>query len=61
MIDYLSGASFLLIRTTQRMLPLGLCQYLEDWYIFSFGPHCFSFTPFPQDTPIPVPLLLFTS
>ena len=46
-IDYLYGASFLLIHTTQRMLPL--------------GPRCFSFAPFPQDTPIPVPLLLFAS
>ena len=61
MIDYLSGTSFLLIRTTQRMFPLGLCQYLEDWYVFSLGPCCFSFTPFPRDTPTPVPLLLFAS
>ena len=60
-IDYLSGTSFLLIRTTQRMLPLGLCQYLEDRYVFSLGPHCFSFAPFPEDAPTPVPLLLFAS
>ena len=60
-IDYLYGASFLLIHTTQRMFPLGLCQYLEDRYVFSLGPCCFSFAPFPQDIPTPVPLLLFTS
>ena len=60
-IDYLSGTSFLLIRTTQRMFPLGLCQYLEDRYVFSLGPRCFSFVPFPPDAPTPVPLLLFSS
>ena len=60
-IDYLYGASFLLIRTTQRMFPLGLCQYLKDRYVFSLGPRCFSFAPFPQDVPTPVPLLLFSS
>ena len=60
-IDYLYGASFLLIRTTQHMFPLGLCQYLEDRYVFSLGPHCFSFAPFPEDAPTPVPLLLFPS
>ena len=60
-IDYLYGASFLLIRTTQCMLPLGLCQYLEDRYVFSLGPRCFSFAPFPEDAPTPVPLLLFAS
>ena len=60
-IDYLSGTSFLLIHTTQRMFPLGLCQYLEDRYVFSLGPHCFSFAPFPRDTPTPVPFLLFAS
>ena len=60
-IDYLSGTSFLLVRTTQRMLPLGLCQFLEDQYIFSLGPRCFSFTPFPQEAPTPVPLQLFAS
>ena len=60
-IDYLSRTSFLLIRTTQHMLPLGLCQYLEDQYVFSLGPRCFSFVPFPLDAPTPVPLLLFAS
>ena len=60
-IDYLHGASFLLICTTQRMFPLGLCQYLEDRYVFSLGPRCFSFAPFPEDAPTPVPLLLFAS
>ena len=60
-IDYLYGASFLLIRTTQHMFPLGLCQYLEDQYVFSLGPRCFSFAPFPEDAPTPVPLLLFPS
>ena len=60
-IDYLYGASFLLVRTTQHMFPLGLCQYLEDRYVFSLGPHCFSFAPFPEDAPTPVPLLLFAS
>ena len=60
-IDYLYGASFLLIRTTRCMFPLGLCEYLEDWYVFSLGPRCFSFAPFPEDTPTPVPLLLFAS
>ena len=60
-IDYLSGTSFLLVCTTQRMLPLGLCQFLEDQYIFSLGPHCFSFAPFPQEAPTPVPLQLFAS
>ena len=61
MIDYLSRTSFLLIRTTQRMLPLGLSQYLEDRYIFSLGPQCFSFAPFAQDTPTPVLVPLFIS
>ena len=60
-IDYLHGASFLLIHTTQHMFPLGLRQYLEDRYVFSLGPCCFSFAPFPQDAPTPVPLLLFAS
>ena len=60
-IDYMSGTSFLLIRTTQRMFPLGLCQYVEDQYVFSLGPHCFSFVPFPRNAPTPVPLQLFTS
>ena len=60
-IDYLSGTSFLPIRTTQRMFPLGLCQYLEDRYVFSLGPRCFSFAPFSRDAPTPVPLLLFAS
>ena len=60
-IDYLYGASFLLIRTTQHMFPLGLCQYLEDRYVFSLGPRYFSFAPFPQDAPTPVPLPLFAS
>ena len=60
-IDYLSGTSFLLIRTTQLMLPLGLCQYLEDRYVFSLGPRCFSFAPFPWDAPTTVPLLIFAS
>ena len=61
MIDYLSGTSFLLVHTTQCMLPLGLCQFLKDQYIFSLGPRCFSFMPFPQDAPTPVPLQLFAS
>ena len=61
MIDYLSGTSFLLCYSYCRMLPLGLCQYLQDWYIFSLGPQTFSLAPFPQDTPTPVPLLLFAS
>ena len=60
-IDYLSGTSFLLIRTTQRMFPLGLCQYIEDQYVFSLGPRCFSLAPYPPDAPTPVPLLLFVS
>ena len=47
--------SSLLVHTTQRMFPLGLCQYLEDRYVFSLGPRCFSFAPFPEDTPTPVP------
>ena len=60
-IDYLSGTSFLLVHTTQRMLPLGLCQYIEDRYVFSLGPRCFSLAPYPPDAPTPVPLLLFVS
>ena len=60
-IDYLSRTSFLLVCTTQRMLPLGLCQYIENHYVFSLGPRCFSLVPFPPDTPTPVPLLLFVS
>ena len=61
MIDYLSGTSFLLCCSYCRMLPLGLCQYLEDRYVFSLGPQSFSLTPFSQDAPTPVPLLLFSS
>ena len=60
-IDYLDGTSFLLCRSYRRMLPLGLCQYLEDRYIFTLGPQHFSLVPFPQDAPTPVPLLLFPS
>ena len=60
-INYLSRTSFLLCYSYRRMFPLGLCQYLEDRYIFSLGPQSFSLAPFPQDTPTPVPLLLFTS
>ena len=61
MIDYLSGTSFLLCYSYHHMLPLGLCQYLEDRYVFSLGPQTFSLAPFPQDAPTPVPLLLFAS
>ena len=60
-IDYLDGTSFLLCRSYRRMLPLGLCQYLEDRYVFTLGPQHFSLVPFPQDAPTPVPLLLFPS
>ena len=60
-IDYLDGTSFLLCCSYHCMFPLGLCQYLEDQYVFSLGSQHFSLTPFPQDTPTPVPLLLFTS
>ena len=60
-IDYLSGTSFLLCYSYRRMLLLGLCQYLEDRYVFSLGPQTFSLAPFPQDIPTPVPLLLFIS
>ena len=61
MIVYLSGTSFLLCYSYRRMFPLGLCQYLEDRYVFSLGPQSFSLAPFPQDPPTPVPLLLFIS
>ena len=61
MIDYLDGTSFLLCHSYRRMLPLGLCQYLEDRYVFTLGPQDFSLAPFPQDAPTPVPLLLFPS
>ena len=60
-IDYLSGTSFLLCCSYRHMLPLGLCQYLEDQYVFSLGPQTFSLAPFPPGTPTPVPLLLFAS
>ena len=60
-IDYLSGSSFLLCYSYRRMFPLGLCQYLENRYVFSLGPQTFSLAPFPQDAPTPVPLLLFSS
>ena len=60
-INYLSGTSFLLCYSYHHMLLLGLCQYLEDQYVFSLGPQTFSLAPFPQDTPTPVPLLLFVS
>ena len=60
-VDYLEGTSFLLCRTYCRMLPLGLCQYLEDRYVFTLGPQSFSLTPFSEDAPTPVPLLLFPS
>ena len=43
------------------MFPLGLCQYLEDRYVFPLGLQNFSLAPFPQDAPTPVPLLLFSS
>ena len=61
MIDYLEGTSFLLCHSYRHMLPLGLCQYLKDQYVFSLGPQSFSLAPLPQDTPTPVPLLLFAS
>ena len=48
-IDYLEGTSFLLCRSYRHMFPLGLCQYLEDWYVFSLGPQHFSLAPFPRD------------
>ena len=60
-IDYLHGTSFLLCYSYRRMFPLGLCQYLEDRYVFSLGPQNFSLAPFPQDAPTPVPLPLFIS
>ena len=60
-IDYLDGTSFLLCRSYHHMSPLGLCQYLEDQYVFSLGPQHFSLAPFPRDAPTPVPLLLFPS
>ena len=60
-IDYLDSTSFLLCRSYRHLLPLGLCQYLEDRYVFTLGPQHFCLTPFPQDAPTPVPLLLFPS
>ena len=60
-VDYLDGTSFLLCRTYRRMLPLGLCQHLEDQYIFTLGPQSFSLAPFSEDALTPVPLLLFPS
>ena len=60
-VDYLDGTSFLLGRTYRRMLPLGLCQYLEDRYVFTLGPQSFSLAPFSEGIPTPVPLLLFPS
>ena len=60
-IDHLEGTSFLLCCSYRRMFPLGLCQYLEDRYVFSLGPQFFSLAPFPQGAPTPVPLLLFPS
>ena len=60
-IDYLDNTSFLLRRAYRRMFPLGLCQYLEDWYIFTLGPQSFSLAPFSEDALTPVPLLLFPS
>ena len=60
-VDYQDGTSFLLCRTYRRMLPLGLCQYLEDRYVFTLGPQSFSLAPFPEGAPTPVPLLLFPS
>ena len=61
MVDYLDSTSFLLCRAYRHMLPLGLCQYLEDRYVFTLGPQSFSLAPFPLDAPTPVPLLLFAS
>ena len=61
MVDHLDGTSFLLCRAYRRMLPLGLCQYLEDRYVFTLGPQSFSLAPFSEDAPAPVPLLLFPS
>ena len=58
-IDYVEGTSFLLCCSYRRMFPLGLCQYLEDRYVFSLGPQHFSLAPFPRDAPTPVPLLIF--
>ena len=60
-IDYLDGTSFLLCCSYRHMFPLGLCQYLEDQYVFSLGPQHFSLASFPQDVPTPVLLLLFPS
>ena len=60
-IDYLEGTSFLLCHSYCHMFPLGLCQYLEDWYVFSLGPQHFSLAPSPRDAPTPVPLLIFSS
>ena len=57
-IDYVEDTSFLLTHSYHCMFPLGLCQYLEDWYVFSLGSQHFSLVPFPQDAPTPVPLLL---
>ena len=61
MIAYLEGTFFLLCCSYCHMLLLGLCQYLEDQYVFSLGPQSFCLVPFPQDAPTPVPLLLFAS
>ena len=61
MIVYLDGTSFLLCRAYRRMFPLGLCQYLEDQYVFTLGPQSFSLAPFSEGIPTPVPLLLFPS
>ena len=55
------GPLFFYVTLTIVCFPLGLCQYLEDQYIFSLGLQTFSLAPFPQDAPTPVPLLLFIS
>ena len=60
-VSYLDDCSLLICVSHCHFLPLGLTTFTEERYTFTLGPYSLSLAPFPEDTPTPVPPLLFSS